>query len=107
MKPDELITLTMQAKEPGIGDGRPAVDLEVDYEAASVARVPTPTSDCWATPWPADPRLFARQDGVEEAWRIVEPVLDLDGPIEAYRSGAGPANAASVLGAGDDWFDCS
>ena len=55
-----------------------------------------------------DPRLFARQDGVEEAWRIVEPVLDLDGPLEAYSVGSwGPASASSVLGAGTDWFDCS
>ena len=31
------------------------------------------TSACWETPWREMPRLFAREDYVEEAWRIVDP----------------------------------
>ena len=108
MKPDELITLTMQAKEPGSGMVARPVDLEVDYEAALGGEGSDAYERLLGDALAGDPRLFARQDGVEEAWRIVEPVLDLDGPLEAYPVGSwGPANAASVLGAGDDWFDCS
>jgi glucose-6-phosphate 1-dehydrogenase len=31
-----------------------------------------------------DPTLFARQDYVEEAWRIVDPVLKADTPVYPY-----------------------
>ena len=34
-----------------------------------------------------DPTLFARQDYVEEAWRIVDPVLTSGTPIYEYEKG--------------------
>jgi glucose-6-phosphate 1-dehydrogenase len=41
-----------------------------------------------------DPMLFARQDYVEEAWRIVDSVLKADTPIHEYEKGAwGPSEA--------------
>lgn len=49
-----------------------------------------------------DPSLFARQDYVEEAWRIVDPILDADPSLDTtlsiypYDAGTwGPAEAAS------------
>ena len=39
-----------------------------------------------------DDRLFARQDGIEETWRIVQPLLSDPPPVQAYPSGSwGPA----------------
>ena len=39
-----------------------------------------------------DPTLFAREDYVEEAWRIVDPVLKAGTPIHEYENGVwGPA----------------
>jgi glucose-6-phosphate 1-dehydrogenase len=35
-----------------------------------------------------DPTLFAREDYVEEAWRIVDPVLQAGTPIEEYEKGS-------------------
>jgi glucose-6-phosphate 1-dehydrogenase len=44
-----------------------------------------------------DRTLFAREDYVEEAWRIVDPVLGSATPIYTYDPGAwGPAQAAAV-----------
>jgi glucose-6-phosphate 1-dehydrogenase len=44
-----------------------------------------------------DPTLFAREDSVEEAWRIVYPVLAAPPPVHAYAPGSrGPAEAAAV-----------
>jgi Glucose-6-phosphate 1-dehydrogenase len=41
-----------------------------------------------------DPRHFAREDTVEEQWRIVEPILDLKTPPEPYEPGGwGPTTA--------------
>jgi glucose-6-phosphate 1-dehydrogenase len=48
---------------------------------------------------------FARQDYVEEAWRIVDPILDGATPIYEYEPGTwGPAEARIVSPPGG-WFD--
>jgi glucose-6-phosphate 1-dehydrogenase len=44
-----------------------------------------------------DQTLFAREDYVEEAWRIVDPVLRADTPVYEYLQGAwGPAEMQAV-----------
>jgi glucose-6-phosphate 1-dehydrogenase len=107
MKPDELITLTLQAKEPGAGMVARPVDLEVDYEAALGGEGADAYERLLGDALLGDPRLFARQEAVEEAWRIVEPALDTDGPLDLYPVGSwGPARAADLLDPGFDWSDC-
>ncbi len=52
-----------------------------------------------------DQMLFARQDSVEEAWRVVEPVLGNATPIHQYDSGTwGPAQADRLISDGG-WFN--
>jgi glucose-6-phosphate 1-dehydrogenase len=52
-----------------------------------------------------DRTLFAREDYVEEAWRVVDPVLGAATPIYSYEPGTwGPAQAATVTPPGG-WFD--
>ncbi len=52
-----------------------------------------------------DATLFAREDYVEEAWRIVDPVLDADTPVHAYAPGSwGPAEADGMAPPGG-WHD--
>ena len=52
-----------------------------------------------------DATHFAREDAVEEAWRIVEPVLDGATPVHEYEPGTwGPAEAAAVTPPGG-WSD--
>jgi glucose-6-phosphate 1-dehydrogenase len=52
-----------------------------------------------------DGALFTRDEAVEEAWRVVDPVLDLPEPVEAYDSGSwGPASARTMV-EGDAWHD--
>jgi glucose-6-phosphate 1-dehydrogenase len=51
-----------------------------------------------------DTSLFAREDGVLEAWRIVDPVVGGASPAHPYERGSwGPAAAERVL-AGDRWL---
>ena len=53
-----------------------------------------------------DPALFARQDAVEHAWRIVDPVLDDHSPVQPYAPGSwGPVAAEQLLPAGR-WEAC-
>jgi glucose-6-phosphate 1-dehydrogenase len=51
-----------------------------------------------------DPSLFARDDGVLEAWRIVEPLLAVREAPHAYEPGsAGPAAADALIAASGGW----
>jgi glucose-6-phosphate 1-dehydrogenase len=53
-----------------------------------------------------DATLFTRQDAVEAAWRVVDPVLDHGPPVHRYRGGTwGPAAADAVVADGDGWYN--
>jgi glucose-6-phosphate 1-dehydrogenase len=53
-----------------------------------------------------DQMLFARKDSVEEAWRVVEPVLGSRTPLFEYESGTwGPAQADRLLQNGAGWHN--
>jgi len=48
--------------------------------------------------------LFARQDGVEECWRIVEPALQATRPVFGYASGSwGPVAADELISPVGTW----
>ncbi len=48
---------------------------------------------------------FSRQDYVEEAWRIVDPVLDNATPVHAYKPGSwGPGEADALVAADGGWL---
>ena len=45
-----------------------------------------------------DPTLFAREDSVEEAWRIVDPVLKADTPVYEYEPNTwGPTEVDRIV----------
>jgi len=49
---------------------------------------------------------FTRQDGVEETWRIVQPLLDAPPPVHPYLQGSwGPAAAADVVAGHRAWHE--
>jgi glucose-6-phosphate 1-dehydrogenase len=51
-----------------------------------------------------DRELFAREDGIEETWRIVQPLLDNPGEIHPYDPGSwGPEAAQSLLRGHRSW----
>jgi glucose-6-phosphate 1-dehydrogenase len=65
---------------------------------------PTPYEVLFEAALHGDHTLFTRQDTVEEAWRIVQPLLDNAPRIHSYRSGTwGPAAAERLLGPGERW----
>ena len=50
--------------------------------------------------------LFTRDEAVEEAWRVVDPVLDLPDAVETYAPGSwGPTSAAEVVAGKEGWHD--
>jgi glucose-6-phosphate 1-dehydrogenase len=53
-----------------------------------------------------DSKRFTRQDGVEEAWRIMQPLLDAPPPVHAYAPGSwGPKAADKLLAGHGHWHD--
>jgi glucose-6-phosphate 1-dehydrogenase len=53
-----------------------------------------------------DSHLFAREDTVEETWRVVQPLLDQPPPVHEYPKGSwGPPEAARLVRAYPDWHE--
>jgi glucose-6-phosphate 1-dehydrogenase len=50
--------------------------------------------------------LFTREDGVEAAWRVVEPVLDDVTSVNEYQSGTwGPQESAGFISGHGEWHE--
>jgi glucose-6-phosphate 1-dehydrogenase len=101
------VTFTVQAKTPGPHLDSQNVDLAVDFAAALGTRreaYERLLDDALA----GLPRRFAREDIVEQTWRVVQPALDDPGPVHPYFRGSwGPAEADRVLATGESWFEPS
>lgn len=53
-----------------------------------------------------DATLFAREDSVEEAWRIVDPILKADTPVYEYEPGTwGPKEVDKIVRPPGGWRD--
>jgi len=51
-----------------------------------------------------DRTSFARQDGVEESWRVPQPLLNSPPPVQAHAPGTwGPSTASSLASAYGGW----
>ena len=104
MKPDDRITLEMQAKKHGDALLSRSVPLQVvntDEASGGHEAYERLLDDALS----GDARLFARQDGVEAAWTIVQPILEDHQPVQPYEKGTwGPPNAFVPEGG---WHDIS
>ena len=53
-----------------------------------------------------DATLFAREDYVEEAWRIVDPMLKANTPVYEYEPATwGPAQVEETIVPSDGWLN--
>ena len=53
-----------------------------------------------------DSTRFKRQDGVEEAWRVMEPLVDAPPPVHPYAKGTwGPAEADRLVAGHGRWHE--
>jgi glucose-6-phosphate 1-dehydrogenase len=102
--PGVRTTLTVVGKRPGSGMAANQHELVFAEAPGSDMR---PYDRLIGAALEGDTWLFARQDTVETAWRIVEPVLVPGAvPVTAYAPGTwGPKEADAVLPNGDPWHD--
>jgi glucose-6-phosphate 1-dehydrogenase len=53
-----------------------------------------------------DRSYFARQDALEETWRVMQPLLDAPPPVEEYAKGSwGPESADRLVAGYGGWHD--
>ncbi len=101
-KPDEDIALSMQAKVPGPEMVSGPTELHLQHDRA---RGRDAYDRLLGDALRGDPALFAREDGVMEAWRIVERVLtDHPSALPYERGSWGPAAADELLGPDWEWI---
>jgi len=83
--------------------GPEAVMLDVEF-AAQGGEAPTPYEVLLLDAMRGDSTRFTRQDGVEETWRIFEPLLREPPPVHRYAPGSwGPAEAEDLIAGFGQW----
>jgi glucose-6-phosphate 1-dehydrogenase len=87
--------LRFVAKEAGVDAFEPA-DLEVLFETTPGAD-PGPYERLLDDALHGDSELFAREESVEETWRIITPLLEHPGPVHPYAPGTWGPEAAVHL----------
>jgi glucose-6-phosphate 1-dehydrogenase len=98
------VTMSLSTKAPGATLHSQTIDLSVDFDSALGERKQA-YERLLGDAIDGSARRFARQDMVEQTWRVVQPALDHPGEVHAYERGSwGPEAAMKVLAPGDHWF---
>jgi glucose-6-phosphate 1-dehydrogenase len=83
--------------------GPEAVHLDVEF-AEQGGEAPTPYEVLLLDAMRGESARFTRQDGVEEAWRIFEPLLREPPPVKSYAPGSwGPEEAEKLVAGFGSW----
>ncbi len=100
--PDDQVGITMVGKKPG--PELAPQPRELNYSGEAPDQMMRPYDRLIGAALDGDRYLFARQDTVEAAWRVVQPVLGNVVPVHPYARGSwGPAEADALVPAGEDW----
>jgi glucose-6-phosphate 1-dehydrogenase len=101
--PETEVGLTLAGKKPGAGMEPLLEDLTFAGQSGSDMR---PYDRLIGAALDGDRWLFARQDTVEAAWEVVDPVLGDVTPVHPYARGSwGPKEADRLLPERDSWHD--
>jgi glucose-6-phosphate 1-dehydrogenase len=101
--PETAVSMTLQGKKPGAGWEPLAEQMSFAQQPGADIR---PYDRLIGAALDGDRWLFARQDTVETAWQIVDPVLGDVVPVHPYARGSwGPKEADRLLPDRDTWHD--
>ena len=102
LDPTTGIRMTVDAHrgdEAGVG----TIDLDAEF-ATQGGEGATPYEVLLEAAMRGDGMRFTRQDGVEEQWRIMQPLLDAPPPVHSYEPGSwGPKEADKLLAGHGRW----
>jgi glucose-6-phosphate 1-dehydrogenase len=100
--PDAGACLLLEAKQPG-ADALRQIPLSLLFER-ELGNQPGPYERLLGDALAGNPEHFSREDGVEETWRIVQPLLDQPCGLDVYEPGGwGPESAANLTTGYGGW----
>lgn len=103
LSPNSAVALAARVKHPGkefVGDQHELFLLE------ELAGGESPYERLLGDALAGDGALFTREDSVEAAWAVVDPVLTAHDPVHPYEPGSwGPKQADTLLGTGESWHN--
>ena len=104
LDPSTGVRLSLDAQR-----GEPAepetVNLDKDFGTEGID-VPAPYEVLLHAAMQGDSMRFTRQDGVEEAWRVMAPLIDAPPPVHPYAKGTwGPAEADRLIAGHGRWHE--
>ncbi len=101
--PETEIGLSLTGKKPGAGWSAERQELAFAQAPGEDMR---PYDRLIGAALTGNHLSFARQDAVEAAWRVVDPILGDVVPVHPYARGSwGPKEADALLPDGDTWHD--
>ena len=102
--PETQAVLTLVGKKPGAGWEPEVQDLTfIEHPGADMRAYDrligaALNGERW---------LFAQQDTVEAAWRVVDPVVGQVGPVLPYARGSWGPDSSPLLASGESWYNPS
>jgi glucose-6-phosphate 1-dehydrogenase len=108
VQPNEGVSLSLVAKIPGARTRVRPVQMEFMYGTSFMSQSPEAYERLILDTMRGDATLFARDDEVEAAWGIMDPILEawqhMSPPLPQYPAGSpGPPEADSILLDGTEW----
>ncbi|MDE1161116.1 MAG: glucose-6-phosphate dehydrogenase [Acidobacteriaceae bacterium] len=104
LSPEIAVAIAVAVAPQKTGDPRESVELLASRHAR--ADEVDPYERVLTDAMAGDPMLFARQDYVEEAWRIVDPVLKMDTPLFEYQPQTwGPVETNGIVDPPGGWAE--
>jgi glucose-6-phosphate 1-dehydrogenase len=104
LDPSTGVRLELEARRAAHRTAEPiTLDMEFAHEGGEGA---TPYEVLLHAAMVGESVRFTRQDGVEEAWRIMQPLIDAPPPVHPYAPGSwGPAAASRLLAGRGRWHE--
>jgi glucose-6-phosphate 1-dehydrogenase len=102
LSPDVFISIGARAKKPGESMLGEEVELVARHDPPGELM---PYERLLGDAMRGDQRLFAREDAIEAAWRVVDPILDNVTPVYHYEPGTWGPPEAERIRPPDGWQD--
>jgi glucose-6-phosphate 1-dehydrogenase len=104
LDPSTGVRLTLGARRPERAEPE-RVNLDMDFGTEGID-VPAPYEVLLHAAMQGDSTRFKRQDGVEQAWRVMQPLVDAPPPVHPYAKGSwGPQEAERLLAGHGRWHE--
>ena len=103
LSPEVLVALSARSKLPGESMHGENVELIARHRPGDEM---APYERLLSDAMNGNPALFVREDTIEAAWSVVDPVLNNVTPLHEYEPNTwGPAEAAAIISGNGGWHD--